>query len=336
MLWKRKQHAEYSAVVVGAGSIGALKADEFDSPKTKNILTLAHAFHAHPKTELIGIVDNNLERAETAGAKWGCPAYSHISEIERKIDLLAVCVPTEIHFDFYQDLINYPMPRLIMAEKPFCNSLPESLAAADLLGDTPVAVNYSRRYLFVMQTLRDAIENETGEVYSCTVYYDRGTIRDGSHAVDICNFLFGRFIGGSILPGRRCNDYSDDDVSLPLHLVYERCGNVQMIPCNGEAFSIFEIDIITDRGRFRFIDHGRFMELYLVNRGAVYGPYNSMSYKPTVFKTDLEKSLLYYVQHCIDYLEYKEPCLLCSAEDAIKVHKVFSELGIGGKNDACN
>ena len=64
------KNGRYTAVLLGAGSIGALKPNEFDSPDTEEILTHAHAIYNHPKINLLGIIDSNINKAKKAGNKW--------------------------------------------------------------------------------------------------------------------------------------------------------------------------------------------------------------------------------------------------------------------------
>lgn len=49
---------KYNALIIGAGSIGGLKPEKFDNRKTKNILTVAHAFYKNKRIDLKGFVDS--------------------------------------------------------------------------------------------------------------------------------------------------------------------------------------------------------------------------------------------------------------------------------------
>jgi predicted dehydrogenase len=87
--------SKYKAVIIGAGSIGALKPDHLDSPHTANILTMAHAFHSHPEIELVGIIDKDIGVAEKAAKKWQCAPFHVINSFSFDIDIVAICVDTE-------------------------------------------------------------------------------------------------------------------------------------------------------------------------------------------------------------------------------------------------
>jgi predicted dehydrogenase len=324
----------YNAVVVGAGSIGAMKPDKFDSPKTKNILTIAHAFYKHPRINFVGIVDTDLFKLIDARKKWGVQTSRYISEIDNEIDILALCIPTEFHYPFIKNNFDTPIiksPKILLAEKPFCETYNESTAARDILRRAviPTSIDYIRRYDKSMQDVKSKFDKGSyGEAYSCTIHYDRGLYRDGCHAIDICNFLFGKNLGGSVLPGRRANDYDDKDLSYPVHMVYEKCGNVFMIPGDGRAHSIFEIDIIFEKVRIKFVDHGLKMETYNVEPEKTYGSYKSLSTNHKTIKTGLHNALYNYVDNAVKFLDGKEQ-LICTAKDAVETQMILEDLTRG-------
>jgi len=326
---------KYNAVVVGAGSIGAMKPDKFDGPKTKNILTIAHAFYKHPQINFVGIVDIDAKKSHDAAIKWKTKSYLSVHMVQEKsIDILALCIPTEFHYPFIKNNFDTPIiksPKIILAEKPFCETYNEATAARDILRRAviPTSIDYIRRYDKSMQELKSKFDKGIyGEAYSCTIHYDRGLYRDGCHAIDICNFLFGKNLGGSVLPGRRANDYDDKDLSYPVHMVYEKCGNVFMIPGDGRAHSIFEIDIIFEKARIKLVDHGLKMEVYNVEPEKTYGSYKSLSAKHKTIKTHLNNALYNYVDNAVNFLDGKEQ-LICTAKDAVETQGILYDLTRG-------
>lgn len=331
----------YNAIIIGAGSIGALKPDKFDSPTTQNILTIAHAFYSHPRINLFGIYDTDKNKMHKAAKKWGTIEIKNIHDffMLNDIDMLAICSSTETHFKVIRDiLIKVPWkryPKIILVEKPFCSN---SLEVKKILtmAHPPIAIDYSRRYDKALQLVKEEIvKKRTGEIYSCTVHYERGLQRDGCHAIDICNFLFGGVLlekSNGRLNGLSYEDYSKKDITYPVHLAYEKCGNVFLIPNDGRAYSMFEVDILCQKGRFRFTEHGLTMELYTVGKEKTYGNYNALNKHPLKFETELNKSLLNYVDNSVNFLDTNgKTKLLCTAEDAIKQHEVYEFLMRGKK-----
>ena len=109
----------YNAVIVGAGSIGALKSDKYDSPQTNNVLTWAHACYTHPNIKQTHISDIYLKKAKQAGDKWG---FSYSSFPSTSImarfylissDIIIISVPTESHNQVLLDILQY-YPKIII------------------------------------------------------------------------------------------------------------------------------------------------------------------------------------------------------------------------------
>ena len=117
---------KYNAIVIGAGSIGALKQKGYDNKNSGNILTHAHAFYSHPDINLLGIVDIDLDKAKKAACKWECQYSNTIDNFrDDKIDIISVCVSTKFHFNCLENIIKYN-PKFVIAEKPFCSNSKEA------------------------------------------------------------------------------------------------------------------------------------------------------------------------------------------------------------------
>jgi len=50
----------YKVIIIGSGSIGALKEARYDDINSKSILTHANAVYRHSKYKLIGIIDQDI------------------------------------------------------------------------------------------------------------------------------------------------------------------------------------------------------------------------------------------------------------------------------------
>ena len=337
----------FNAIVVGAGSIGATKPDKFDNMKSKNILTMAHAFAECKRTNLLAIVDIDDKKASMAATKWNAQysasSWTKILECspDTPIDIMAVCIPTEYHYEFFKSLRDVPkekLPKIILAEKPFCENYTQSALIKNIL-DTlgiQVLVNYTRRYDETYTILKQNIDDGIlGEIYNAVIYYDRGIQRDGCHAIDMCNYLFGKLQSLTTLArGRRVTDYTESDPTLSVHLAYELCKNVLLLPCDGRAYSIFETDITAERGRVKFVDHGLTMELYQIEDEKTYGAYGSLKSHPILFKTELNKSLLNYVNRAVDFLDgVSIEKNYATMNDALLQHIISEEIKEG---DVCN
>ena len=320
---------KYNALIIGCGSIGAIKPSKFDSPKTKSILTHAHAYYSHPQIDNIGFIDIDDNKAKKAAKKWNKNNSTFMMEIKNNFDIISICTPTENHYESLLSALEMN-PKIVIAEKPFCKNIEEAKIISDIYKEKniPIIVGYIRRYNKIHESIKDIINiDEIGTIYSCTLYYDRGFKRDGSHFIDLCNYWFGNFEKGQLLPSSPIYDYSHNDPTFAVHLSYEKCKNIFMIPSDGNKFSIFEIDIIGSRKRLKFINNGNKLIRFDIKNEEIYGNYSAMSNEGVSFETDLNQSLLSLVQNAIDVIENKAD-LICSSYDAIKVHEIFKLLGV--------
>lgn len=319
---------KYNAVIIGAGSIGALKSDRYDSPGNTDCLTIAHAFWKHPQIELVGIIDQNRRKAIQASGKWGSYYSSKISEIEhntqKSIDIIAIASPTQTHRKVLEEVIHKLKPKIILMEKPFCECSLDCMKSAEITS-VPIVVDYVRRFVPHFQKLRKYLQNETLQYAKVT--YTRGLLREASHAIDLMNWFFGECID-CISPRKNTTvcDYSEEDPTTTLMCRYEHCPLVFFFPCDGRDFSVFEIEIMTKTCKILITDHGKEILYFHATKEKTYGNYLSLPANPSlIVYTDLVKGLEYMSQNLVDVLEGKA-APLCSYEEALAVHNVIEEV----------
>jgi predicted dehydrogenase len=84
-----------------------------------------------PQAELVGVVDNNAERAASVAAEFGTVALPNIEALEGKVDAVSLAVPTAEHARIGTQLLRRGID--VLVEKPMAASLAEAdelLAAA--------------------------------------------------------------------------------------------------------------------------------------------------------------------------------------------------------------
>jgi predicted dehydrogenase len=317
---------KYTVAIIGCGSIGALKGDYYDSPTTDAILTHAHAFHNHPDTESLFFVDSIFEKAKLASTKWDAVPITYTGWAERKIyaDIVVVATPTHTHRDVLMEALTH-QPRLVIAEKPFCSNLKDAQEVHDAYAKAgiPILVDYIRRFDPVGGDFFERIrDGHYGEVYHARCFYGRGLRRDGCHAIDLFNMMFGDVNGVLSYDRSIIYDGEPDDPTQTIHFNYDRCGDVNMVGIDSINYGLFEMDFATEKGILRFIDWGKTILHYSVKEEVVFGQYKALSEHPGYWYTGLTKALLYLADNAVKYLRSGEP-LLCTSKDAIRVHQVL-------------
>ncbi len=319
MLNKKKHgSAKYKAGIIGAGRI----ASGFDAPAKKEILTHAHAYMVHPQTNLVGFVDINKETARAAGKKWLCSAFTDLEAMFREVkpDIVSICTPDENHFSILTKVNQYK-PRLVICEKPATTDVQKTKEVLNLYKKTktPLLINYSRRFDKKIQKLRKEIQSaKYGKILSACGIYTKGILHNGSHLIDLCRYFFGEVV--SFRTEYAISDYRENDKSVAGFIKFEKCPCFHLMVGDCRKYSIFELDILLEKKRFRFFNSGLNISIQKVIKDPFLKGFFDLG-KPIVNKTFLTRAQLALVDNAVGHLERKEP-LICDIHDALKTQEV--------------
>jgi len=321
---------KYNAIVIGAGSIGGLKPNAFDHPGSKNIITHAHAFYNNNQTKLTTIVDKNIKKAKEAAERWSCNFDNKITDlIGRKNDIVSVCTPTETHHEVLYEVVNFLKPKIVIAEKPFCKNTKSAKHIIDMYAakKIPLIINYPRRFLPSFKEIKQIFNLDKIICYSATFYYTRGLSHEGSHAIDLCNFLFGNFIDCQRLGGGVA-DRDKNDPNIHAILKFQKCPFVFLTGGDGKHYKAFQLEVFTNIGKIVFSYHGTYIDFYGRKKEAVWGNFEVLSSNLSKrFETDLNNSLKYTIEEAVritDSKEYFDP--MKYTYNAIMVHEIIDKL----------
>jgi predicted dehydrogenase len=147
--------------VVGAGKMGGIHAKVYD---------------ALEQSELVAVVDTDLNKAEKLAGQYGCKAYEKCEDILGKVDAVTISTPTEHHAEIAKAFIENGVP--VMIEKPLAASSEqgrEIVEAAKARGIV-AAVGHSERCNPVAQAMkRLEIEPKFIEAHRISPYPFRST-----------------------------------------------------------------------------------------------------------------------------------------------------------------
>lgn len=334
----------YKACIIGAGSIGALKEDKYDSPTSENILTHAHMYHNHPEVKLAGIFDTDVVKAALAHDKWKIKWGTDFQDVdwsmEDEVSIVSVCAPTNSHKQVLLDILDCEInPKIVIAEKPFCNNSKEAgeVIEAYKEANIPIIINYSRRYVPEIQQLKKNIdEGIYGKIYSATFHYGRGVRHEMCHGIDLCRFLFGEFLtefrNHEFTPFMFF-DLNNNDPTIAAWLEFDKCPHVFLSPCDGRQYKVFQLEIMTEKGKIILSQHGMYIDYYPLIEEPIWGEFKILSKDiETRIKTQLNRSLEYLLGevlthlYCIDTDQFNPEEIKCKPEDALAVHKIIEHL----------
>jgi predicted dehydrogenase len=166
-----------------------------------------------PNADIVGVADADLPKAQATGH----PSYQSLQHMleQTKPDVLDIILPPTAHVDAIKTAIDFN-PKLIICQKPFCNSIDEAreMAALAKANGIPLIVHENFRFQPWFRTIKSAIENgaigdplqatfrlRPGDGQGTDAYLDRQPYfrkmprfmihETGVHYVDVFRFLFG-------------------------------------------------------------------------------------------------------------------------------------------------
>ena len=319
---------KYRSVIIGCGRI----AGGYDGPNDKNILTHAHALTRHKNTVLSGVYDISFAKAASFAGKWSTSAYRDINTLFKVIrpEIVFVCVPDKEHIKTL-DFIKKFKPLAVICEKPLGVDISSARRIVSEYGQKRIAlsVNYTRRFYPAIRKIEKAIKNgDYGKLINAAVFYTKGILHNGSHAVDLLRFFFKDISESKALSSKV--DFAKGDPTLDAMLYFREGAKAHFIGLDERKFSIFEIDLLFSGARIILLDGGTKYSLQKVIPHADFPGYKCLGAKE-ILPTQKNKALLSLVDNVVNHIEKGEP-LLSSAGDALETKEVCCRLIKGYKD----
>jgi predicted dehydrogenase len=208
------------------------------------------------------VCDSDGGRAEACARAYGVPAVYHSVEAlvsGETADVVLVCTPDHTHAAIGLAALAVPSLRALVMEKPVASTGEEAEAfiAAAAQKNVTLAVNYSRRYAAGIQHLREALRAE--KIRSISGYYTKGVRHNGTHWFDLAEFLGGPI--SRVSAGDSMGE-GGDDPTLDVQLQCSSGATGFLKGCAEGEYSLFEMDICTDRGRYALTDFARTLQTW--------------------------------------------------------------------------
>jgi len=281
---------KYRAVIIGAGKIAV----GYDNKHSSKVLTHVHALMLQDHIHCAGVFDVNKLALQDVVKKWGVKTYDTFDSLMSVApDLVVIAVPDELH-EKYLNLVLPYKPKIVICEKPLTLNYESSRVIVQRYSDSgiPLVVNFQRRFDSAVLSLKKRLEdNDLGRPLGGALWYSKGIIHNGSHAIDLFSFLFGDVYEYSVRD--RVFDYHPSDPTVGGTIKFRDIA-IELIPGDERLFSLFEIDLLFEKGRFRFRHSGLKYEIFKVEPDPVFEGYSeliSSGIKDTGLKNAM--SLLY-------------------------------------------
>lgn len=312
--------SRYRAVVIGCGHIGSTFAAEARAP---GIHCHAQAYRTHPRTALVGVADTDPRRLAQAQAMWASEADCDGIALCRRLrpEMVSICTPDDTHAEIAHRLLRESAPRLLFIEKPLAVASEEAAQLLELAErqDCAITVNYSRRFSPAFQAIAEELRSGAhGRPRLARVLYGKGLLHNGSHALDLLRWWFGEPLS---LTAQTAATPPDDD-SYTADLGFADGFRARLDPYEAAVATVFEMDVLTERSRWRWWLGGDRWEFSEVRESPSYEGYRNYVVTDRAqtdrrFLHPLAECLRYAVDNLVDFLDGRAT-LHCTGTDGLE------------------
>lgn len=317
-----RPETRFKVGVVGAGRMGSTA----DEPHDVQILSHAHGYTLYSDFELVGFADIEIAKAEAAAKRWGGSAFNSVEELfeVEHLDIVSICLPDEQHYASLLDLAKRQL-KLVFLEKPAVRTDAEADIVRALYSELPVRVqvNYTRRFVPEIRAIRECIRSGTyGRFVTGTGYYGKGLLHNGSHLVDLLQFLLGTI--GDVEKRGEVDDFYKDDPSVSALLTMPGGGMFHLCCVDCRLFHVFELDLTFEQKRIRISDLGTTIEEFSLGDHREFDGYRTLN-RDRCYETQHTKAMRYAIENIRENLLHGEP-LLCSLQSSLEVVTTCSRI----------
>ncbi len=204
-------------------------------------------------------VDPDAERRNGFARRWAVEAAFADIDAAREsgpYDVVSVCSPTALHAAHLNAALAL-RPRLIFCEKPVTSEMAATAQIVSACKEAGVllAVNHTRRWSPDIVQLRDELASgRWGAVRAAHGAYNKGVLNNGSHMIDLLQFLLGPLTLQAA--GAPIWDFWDDDPTVPAILSSASGAVVTLGSAHAADYALFELSIVTQHGVVTMEDGG--------------------------------------------------------------------------------
>lgn len=313
--------SKLSVLLIGGGNI----AGAFDESREHDAWPLTHAGallrDGHFRLETC--IEPDPSRREAFAAHWPVThMLSNIDELppEAHFDVVCICSPTTLHAVHLEFALQLE-PRLVFCEKPLTPNLKDSAEIVKRFDRAGIslAVNHTRRWApDILQLATELRSGAWGIIRSVSGLYNKGTLNNGSHMIDLLSLLLGELHIAWV--GTPVHDHWTHDPSIPFVLRSERGVVISVSIGHAQDFAAFELQLITERG---LITMERGGTSWRVRRSEVSEQFSGYQILSDAVQTDgrYEQAMTYAFNNLWRHLQMAEP-LACTGHDALRAQRL--------------
>jgi predicted dehydrogenase len=307
-------------VIVGLGQIGMGYDLELDA--NQYIYSHARAFSLHPSFHLVAAVDPDAKQREIFTQTFHAPAYATAEAAfsSHQPQLVVIATPTPLHKETLQAVLTHAKPVAVLCEKPLAYSVAEGQWMVDACARAGIKlyVNYMRRSTPGFIDIKKRLDS--GEIQTPVkgvVWYSKGFLHNGSHFVNLMEYLLGAMQSATLInKGRTWNQNdSEPDVSIK----FEK-GEVVFLAAWEEKFSHYTVELLSPNGRLMCASGGETIEWQPAQTDGI-GMHSSLSGSPEVIASGMSRYQWHVAEQLAESLRMSS-AKICSGKQGLDTLKL--------------
>jgi predicted dehydrogenase len=315
---------KYKAVLLGCGGIGY----QWDKEDSSSQCALTHfkALQITEQIELVAVCDERVDVLSEIQSAYSIPGYQDLRCLfhEHCCDIVTIATPDFTHESVLEYILELESPpSFVFVEKPIGLELSrvERIVSQYRQKGIFLEVNYIRRFCPGFCYLRKKLdEGAVGDIQSIIIRYARGIKHNGSHFLDLINWLFsttGRLISSTLV-----EKWKDEDPTLSLTLAIKDTLKLYLIGSyhNDNCEAQF-IEIVGSKGRI-YVNHlGKITIQGVIPMKEYPGftCYSDMDYIPV----DVSVALLNAYQHSVRMIDGLDKEPVSEAKNSLEILKLI-------------
>ena len=264
-----------NVALIGIGNIGLL----FDDDIKNRSKALSHikAIYLNKKLNLKYAVD--IDNTHKKKVQKFFPNIIFLNDYTKlvkntDIDILTIATPTSTHYDILKSFSENKIIKQFFVEKPLFltkkeyKSIPKKITSK-------ITVNYLRRFDKTIQKLKKNISTQNN-IEKIIINYCKGLKNNGSHMIDMINFLFNnpKLLSSKILSSSIGFDKNDLSYDIYINIEYKnKIIPIYLIAHNHTKYNLIEFNIYTDKEFIKYDNAKGTIEYYNIIKHPIFPTY---------------------------------------------------------------
>ncbi|AEA80567.1 putative dehydrogenase and related protein [Candidatus Pelagibacter sp. IMCC9063] len=302
-------------LILGCGNIAGLN----ESKKSSSTFSHAKAISKNSFFNLKYCYDINKKKLLKFKSKWRVKnGYSNFNDVLKKkldIDIVIITSPTHTHYELLKKSFKLN-PKIIICEKPMCLNLKHGLEIAKKIPKrTKLFINYQRRLSNSYIELKKIISKEKyGKLRSISSTYNKGLFNNGSHLLDIFNYLLVR--PSFEIAARPINDYKSNDLSYPFFLK-KNAISISVNVANARDYYFFNLQFVFQKKIIEITENEKKINYFTPIKTRTYKNFTNVKMEKTKKNNDqFDMGLVY--KHLKIFIKNNKHSFLTDIKEEIK------------------